>query len=109
MDEYEFVSTYDAARGLFRGHCSGLLSTTHVVLSAREPFPFLGASASGFVEAALFFLPPSGGGLLSSSSSSSSSVAEESVLSSDITSKVPLRRGPPRPPFAFFLAFFSGG
>ena len=50
-------STYNVARGLFQGRRSGLLSTSHMELSARGPFPFLGASASRVVEAALFFGP----------------------------------------------------
>ena len=71
MDASGLFSTHDSARGLSRGCGSGLLSTSHAELSTREPFPLLDASASRFVEAALFFLPLSGGGLLSSSSSSS--------------------------------------
>ena len=70
------LSTHDLARGLSRGRRSGLLSTSHAELSARETFPFLDASASRFMEAALFFLPPSGGELLSSSSSSSYAAEE---------------------------------
>ena len=70
MDASGFFSTHDAARGFSRGHGSGLLSTSHVELSAWELFPLLDASASRCVEATLFFLPPSGGESLSSSSSS---------------------------------------
>ena len=55
------LSTHDSARGLTRGRSSGLLLMSHAELSMRESFPFLDASASRFVEAALFFLPPSGG------------------------------------------------
>ena len=103
------LSTYDSARGLSLGRHSELLSMSHAELSARETFPFLDASASRCVEAALFFLPPSGGELLSSSSSSSSAAGEEWVsASSDVTSEVPLRRRPPLPAWPFFLAFFSG-
>ena len=66
--------TRDLAMGLSRGRRSGLLSTSHAELSAREAFPFLNASASRSVEAALF-LPPSGRGKLLSSSSSNSSLS----------------------------------
>ena len=103
MDVYGFFSTYDAARGLLRGRCSGLLSTSHAELSARGPFPLLGASASRFVEAALFFLPPSGGELLSTSSSSLT-VEKRISVSSDVMSKAPLRQRP----LLVSLAFFSG-
>ena len=98
------LSTYDSARGLSLGRHSELLSVSNAELSAKEALPFLDASASRCMEAALFFLPPSGGGLLSSSSSSSL-VGEEWVLaSSDIMSEVPLRRRP----LLVSLAFFSG-
>ena len=60
MNASGFFSTHDSARGLSRGRRSGLLSMSHAELSAREPFPLLDASASRFVEAALFFLPPQG-------------------------------------------------
>ena len=55
------LDTHDSARGLSRGCHSGLLSMSHAELSARETFPFLDASASRFLEDALFF-PPQGGG-----------------------------------------------
>ena len=55
---HKVFGTYEAARGLVRGIRSGLLSTSHAELSAREPFPLLGAFASKFGEAPLFFLPP---------------------------------------------------
>ena len=78
MDVYGFlVLTMRPGACFGGGGRSGLLSMSHAGLSARGPFPLLGASASRFVEAALFFLPPSGGEVLSSSSSSSSSAAEE--------------------------------
>ena len=67
--------TYDAAWGLVRGRRSGLLSMSHAVLTAGMFFPFLGVSASGCAEAALYFFLSSGGGLLSSSSSSSPSLS----------------------------------
>ena len=62
------LSTYDPARGFSLGRHSGLLSVSDSELSARETLPFLDASASGSVVAALFFLPPSGEELLYSSS-----------------------------------------
>ena len=68
---------YEAARGLVRGIRSGLLSTSHTELSAREPLTLLGAFASGLVGAALFFLPASGGESSSSSPPSSSSSVDE--------------------------------
>ena len=77
MNALGSLSTHDSARGLSRGCRSGLLSMSHAELSARETIPFLDASASRCVEAALFFLPPSGGELLFSSSSLSSLAAEE--------------------------------
>ena len=55
------LSTYDSARGLSLGRHSELLSVSSAVLSAREALPFLDASSSRCVEAALFFLLPSGG------------------------------------------------
>ena len=61
MDASGFFSNHDSAKGLFRGRGSGLLSTSHAELSAREPFPLLDASASRFMEAALFFLSHLGG------------------------------------------------
>ena len=76
MDVYGSLVLTMRPGACFEGGRSGLLSTSHAGLSARGPFPLLGASASRFVEAALYFLPPSGGELLSSSSSSSS-VSEE--------------------------------
>ena len=102
------LSTYDSARGLSLGRHSELLSMSHAELSARETFPFLDASASRCVEAALFFLPLLGGESLSSSSSSSVAGGEWVSVFSDVTSEVPLWRRPPLVPLAFFLAFFSG-
>ena len=102
------LSTYDSARGLSLGRHSELLSMSHAELSARETFPFLDASASRCVEAALFFLPPSGGELLSSSSSSSVAGGEWLSASSDVTSEVPLWQRPPLVPLVSFLVFFSG-
>ena len=101
------LSTYDLARDLSLGRHSELLSISHAELSARETLPFLDASASRSMEAALFFLPPSGGELLSSSSSSST--GEEWVLMSlDVASEVPLRPRPLLATWPFFFAFFSG-
>ena len=54
------LSTYDSARGLSLGRHSELLSTSHAGLSTAAAFPFLDASASICMEAALFFLPPLG-------------------------------------------------
>ena len=54
------LSTYDSARGLSLRRHSELLSISNAELSARETLPFLDASASRSVEAALFFLPPQG-------------------------------------------------
>ena len=90
------------------GRRSGLLSKSHAELPTSGPFPFLGASASRIVEAALLFLPPSEGESLFSSSLSLSSATEERVLSSDVMSKAPLRQGPLRTPLAFRVAFFAG-
>ena len=100
--------TYEAARGLVRRGRSGLLSTSHAELSAREPLTLLGAFASGFMGAALFFLPTSGGESFSSSSSSLSSADEEEVSLPDVSSGVLLRRRPFLAPWATFLAVFSG-
>ena len=99
-------NTYNSARGLFRGHRSGLLSTSHTELSAMEAFAFLDASASKSMEAALFFLPPAGDP--SSFSSSSSLEAEQTLEPSDIVSEVPRRRRPPRIFLASFSAVFFG-
>ena len=66
-------ATYDLARGLTLGSHSQPLLVAAVELSGREVFPFLDASATPCVEAALFFLPPAGGEWISYSSSSSSS------------------------------------
>ena len=105
---HKAFGTYKAARGLVRGIRSVLLSTSHAELSAREPFPLLGAFASRFMEASLFFFPPSEEKLLSYSSSPSSSATEESVSSSVDMSEAPFRRRPLQLPLAVFLAFFSG-
>ena len=54
------LGTYDSARGLSLGRHSELLSVCNAELSAKEDLPFLDASASRCMEAALFFLPSSG-------------------------------------------------
>ena len=51
LDVHKVFGTYEAARGLVRGIRSELLSTSHAEVSAREPFPLLGAFASKFGEA----------------------------------------------------------
>ena len=79
--------------------------------SERVIFPFLGASSSGSVEAALFFFLPLRGDSLSASASSSSSSPswEEGIyVSLDTVSEVPLWRRPHFTSLLFFLAFFSG-
>ena len=52
------LSTYDSARGFSLGRHSELLSMSHAELSAGETLPYLDASASRCVEAALFSPPP---------------------------------------------------
>ena len=103
------LSTYNSARGFSRGRHPELLSVSNAELSARETLPFLDASASRSVEAALFFLPPLGGRvaflLLLVVLGGGGGVGS---ASSDVTSEVPLRRRPPLPAWPFFLASFSG-
>lgn len=58
FDVHKIWGTYEAARGLVRGIRSGLLSTSHAELSAREPFLLLGAFTSRFVAAPFSSFPP---------------------------------------------------